>query len=58
MVASALVGNGADICGAGLAYPLETSMSYYFSKILEMPFAQATRHVTDIPVPLAQAVAG
>jgi uncharacterized protein (DUF302 family) len=23
------------------------SMSYYFSKILEMPFAQATQHVTD-----------
>ena len=22
-------------------------MSYYFSKILEMPFAQATQHVTD-----------
>ena len=22
-------------------------MSYYFSKILEMPFAQATKHVTD-----------
>ena len=26
---------------------LETSMSYYFSKTIKMPFAQAIQHVTD-----------
>ena len=29
------------------ARSLETSMSYYFSKQLEMPFVQAIQHVTD-----------
>jgi uncharacterized protein (DUF302 family) len=26
---------------------METSMSYYFSKTIKMPFAQAIQHVTD-----------
>ena len=38
--------HGPDFCSAGLARSSETSMSYYFSKTLEMPFIQAIQHVT------------
>jgi uncharacterized protein (DUF302 family) len=39
--------NDLDALPGSIIQQLETSMSYYFSKILEMPFDQAIRHVTD-----------